>query len=118
MTKAEKIARALELRTLALTILKRRGTGNRPGRLSFFLRAGSVSISYRTPFQRMPDAGEQLKYLAAQLGEPSPRSLPYGLDIWAPGKVLNLEWDDGGEIVLVSFRSGDWEAKLEALAAG
>jgi hypothetical protein len=42
--------------------------------------------------------------------------LPYGLDVWAPNKVLNIEWDAQGKVVLVSLHRGDWEAELMALA--
>jgi hypothetical protein len=45
-----------------------------------------------------------------------PQNLPYGLDVWAPNKVLNIEWDDKGNYALVSFRPGAWEAELTALA--
>ena len=36
----------------------------------------------------------------------------YGLDIWAPKKVLNIEWEESGDVVLVSFRRGEWEFEL------
>jgi hypothetical protein len=77
---------------------------------------GSVQISHRTPFQRMPQAHDSVKYRAAQHGLTVPQNLPYGLDVWAPNKVLNIEWDDKGNYALVSFRPGAWEAELTALA--
>lgn len=41
--------------------------------------------------------------------------LPCGLDIWAPYKVLNIEWDPkDGAVSLRSFRRGDWERNLHA----
>jgi hypothetical protein len=64
----------------------------------------------------LPDDNEYLKYRAAQLGMSARRNLPYGLDIWAPKKVLNIEWDDQGNVVLVSLWAGDWEAELIAAA--
>ena len=48
-------------------------------------RAGSLSISYRTPFQRTPKAGDDVKYYAALLGKLLP-DMPYGLDVWAAEK--------------------------------
>jgi len=45
-----------------------------------------------------------------------PQNLPYGLDIWAPLKVLNIEWGVRGNVALVSFRPGEWEAELIAEA--
>jgi hypothetical protein len=64
----------------------------------------------------MPQAHDSVKYRAAQHGLTVPQNLPYGLDVWAPNKVLNIEWDDKGNYALVSFRPGAWEAELTALA--
>jgi len=79
-------------------------------------RVGSLDILYRTPFQRMPQPGDVLKYQAAQLGLTVPENLPYGLDVWAPKKVLNIEWDDKGKVALVSLQRGTWELELIKLA--
>ena len=73
----------------------------------------ALSISFRTPFQRLPGLDDRIKYWAAVLGK-DVSNLPYGLDIWAPRKVLNIEWDDHGRVEVVSYRAGDWEAKLRA----
>ena len=75
-----------------------------------------LHISYRTPFQRIPQADDALKYRAAQHSLTIPENLPYGLDVWAPKKVLNIEWDDHGKVELVSFRRGAWELELITLA--
>lgn len=60
----------------------------------------------------MPQPDDLLKYRAAQHRLPVPRNLPYGLDVWAPKKVLNIEWDDKGNIVIISLRPGAWETEL------
>lgn len=41
-----------------------------------------------------------------------------GLDVWDKenGKVLNIEWNDQQEVILVSFRRGTWEEKIKNLA--
>jgi hypothetical protein len=39
----------------------------------------------------------------------------FGLDIWAPKKVLNFEWTSDGHFRLRSFRRGAWERSLESL---
>jgi hypothetical protein len=57
---------------------------------------------------------DELKYRAAQIGQPIPRNMPYGLGIWAPKKVLNVEWDNQGNVVLVSFKPRGWEPELAA----
>ena len=36
----------------------------------------------------------------------------FGLSLWAPKQVLNLEWDEAGYIRTVSFRRGGWEQSL------
>jgi hypothetical protein len=64
----------------------------------------------------MPQADDLLKYRAAQFGLTVPQNLPYGLDVWAPKKVLNIEWDDKGNVTLVSLRPGAWETELITLA--
>jgi hypothetical protein len=63
----------------------------------------------------MGDQSKQ-KYLAALYGIPPRQNLPYGLDVWTPTKVLNIEWDDQGNVELVRFRPGGWEAQLLAAA--
>jgi hypothetical protein len=79
-----------------------------------FARLGSLEIAHRTPFQRIFWADDQLKYRAAQLGMTLP--LPYGLDVWAPKKVLNIEWDDKGTVALTSLRPGSLETELIGLS--
>ena len=123
MTKSAKLARALLLRDGALTVLRRMGVWEKiavrgAGDMKFLsARIGSLDILYRTPFQRMPQPNDGWKYRAAKLGLTSPKNLSYGLDIWAPKKVLNIEWDDKGSVALVSLYSGAWELELITLAA-
>jgi hypothetical protein len=126
MTKGAKLARALALRDAALKVLGRVGSWEAVGVNRKTSDAGDVKvlaahlrglhISYRTPFQHMPQADDLLKYRAAQFGLTVPQNLPYGLDVWAPKKVLNIEWDDKGNVTLVSLRPGAWETELITLA--
>jgi hypothetical protein len=122
MTKGTKLARALLLRDAALAVLRRMGVwetipvrGARDIKV-LSARIGSLQISYRIPFQQTPQPSDAVKYCAAQHGLTVPRNLPYGLDVWAPNKVLNIEWDDKGNYAIVSFRPGAWEVELSALA--
>ena len=107
MSKSAKLARALALRDAAMTVVRRIGVwetiefarqaASSPRDMKILsTHIGSVQISYRTPFQRMPQAHDSVKYRAAQHGLTVPQNLPYGLDVWAPNKVLNIEWDDKG----------------------
>lgn len=101
MTKRD---RAVELRDLALGVVKARGTMQPPsdGRPSVlaFSKEG-LTVFYRTPFQKLPEGNT---------------NLPYGLDIWHAGKVLNIEWADHGRVDVISYKRGPWERELEALA--
>jgi hypothetical protein len=45
-----------------------------------------------------------------------PQHLPYGLDVWERGKVLNIEWSDNN-VLVVSYKAGSWKQDLERLAA-
>jgi hypothetical protein len=88
MTKRD---RALELRDLALAVLRARGAchpvlvndGSIPA-LTF--DDDGLSIFRTTPFQRLLQPTGVLKYLAALHGLDPPESLPYGLDVWRDGK--------------------------------
>jgi hypothetical protein len=106
MTKNE---RAVQLRDLALRVIKARGTwpsfGGGPRLLTFNdVGLSGLSISYRTPFQRLPPPPEFLKYLAARDGKTASKNLPYGLDVWQDRKVLNVEWSDNGRVDVVATR--------------
>ena len=102
MTKRD---RAIELRDLALAVVKARGTmvppsGKRASVLTF--SKDGLTVFYRTPFQQLPEGNT--------------KNLPYGLDIWRGRKVMNIEWADDGRVDVVSYRQGPWERELEALA--
>jgi hypothetical protein len=113
MTKEEKIARVIALRDAALIVVKRAGAWEAASQIKLLTaHVGTLLIGYHTPFQRLPEAPEQMKYFAAQHGKLSPESWPYGLDVWAPKKVMCIEWDDQGNVLLLSLRHGEWEAEL------
>jgi hypothetical protein len=122
MDKATKRARIEALRSDALRIVKEVGswTQVRVGDRDCALKGaeiGDVKILLRTPFQPLPPASQFLRYQDAVLG--SKENLPYALDIWfARKKVLNVEWNDGGFIQIVSYRPGAWEGQLLSLAGG
>lgn len=116
MDKATKLARVLEIRANVLRVLRDIGEWSGEGHnRALGAKIGTISVSYRTPFQALPKVPEQLQYMRALLGGKD--NLPYGLDVWTPEKkVLNLEWDDAGAIEIVSFKPGEWEGAL-AIAA-
>jgi hypothetical protein len=124
MRKRAKLERTLVLRDAALKVVRRTGVwelikvAGQPARNIKVLsaRIGSLQISYRIPFHQTPQPSDAVKYCAAQHGLTVPWNLTFGLDVWAPNKVLNIEWDDKGNYAIVSFRPGTWEAELTVLA--
>jgi hypothetical protein len=113
----KRLARATALRDLALQAIRARGAWEKAGPTNLMmLRDGEIMVSYRTPFQRLPQLSQKTRYYLALLGGPKP--LPFGLDLWhRRKKALGIEWDEDGPVALVSFSPGDWEAELEQLVA-
>jgi hypothetical protein len=112
--------RAIKLRDLALLLVKARGEWREVGgsRKRFEFRTDDLTIAYRSPFQKFPPPSADVVRTAAAFDMQIPETQPHGLDIWqrTAGKVLNVEWSDKGEFVMVSYRPGSWEQKLEHLA--
>lgn len=115
---------ALQIRDAALALMRRHGrwrqhaykTGNEfvP---SFDAKLEGMTISLRTPFSApTPGPSHEIRYVAALLGKELIEH-GYGLDIWAPRKVMNLEWSQPNDILIVSFRRGAWEQKIIDAAA-
>jgi len=121
--------RAIELRDLALPIVVELGAwetvtfASIPGsrmRLRVY-RDNEFTIAYRTPFQAIPKCPQPVApdlspYEVAAAEQNAPRDLPYGMDIWSGGKVLNIGWADDGRVELHGYRPGDWERRLRKMA--
>jgi hypothetical protein len=105
--KLTKKDRAIKLRDKALKVVRSKGqlspllTGKTVVFKTLTYHSGYLQIHYRAPFEPIHDRA----------------IMPYGLDVYWPKKVLNIEWDDAGEVRVVGFRRGEWEGKLAALAA-
>jgi hypothetical protein len=116
---SSRMLRVLTLRDEALEIIHREGRWQQHG----FMKAlcaeiGGIHMIHRTPFQKMPKlriTDAQKHYLAAN-DIRLQRQLPYGLDVLATRKVMNVEWDTEGNVDVVSFKPGQWEADLLAAA--
>ncbi len=113
--------RAIALCDLALPLVKARGVWEEVGGGPKFLtlKADGLTISYRSPFQKLaPFSGDTLRKALAY-GLAPKANLPHGLNVWhaSTGKVLNVEWSDQGEVAVVSYKVGPWEKVIEALAA-
>ncbi len=99
--------RALKLRDTALKLVRSKGklspllTGKTVLFKTLTYESGFLKIHYRSPYAPIPDGAA---------------TMPYGLDVYWPKKVLVIEWNDTGEVHIVGFRRGEWETKLMALA--
>lgn len=124
VTSKKSVEAAIAIRDRILERVKREGQFERTniGPVLIWNGADGFKAIHRTPFNKLPprktpDSSEG-KYLYALIEQQRGGSinLPSGLDLYAPGvsgKVMNIEWDDSsGQLHLVSFRRGDWEAKV------
>ncbi len=113
---------AIYLRDLALTVVKARGVWHParrgPNMLWFRDQPRGLHIVYRTPLKDLPNPGDQVKRKAAICGVRLNPGLPYGLDIWAPKKVLSVAWSDDGGFELIGYTAGGWEKRIKDLANG
>ena len=103
--------RAIELRDMALAVLKTQGQWQKVhngARLLVF--HGALFIAHRA-FQKLPPVARQRKT------KRKPLARPYGLDIFAGGKVLRVQWDNDGHIHMEAYRPGEWEYELEKLVS-
>ena len=116
MDPSSRLKHALETRDAALTLLRAKGEWMARGDIPFLmLMEPGLTLALRTPFQRMPKQTERAKYMRALKGERT--SLPYGLEVWAPKRVLDIEWDDAGPVELIGYDPGEWEWVIKAAAA-
>jgi hypothetical protein len=63
------------------------------------VRRKGFSLALRTPLQRLP----KQKQPRVKAG------LPYGLEVYAPKRVLDMVWDDAGAVELIGYDPGEWE---------
>ena len=116
MDHASRLKRALATRDAALALLRLKGEWMARGDIPFLMMMEpELTLALRTPFQRLPKESERAKYMRALEGGRT--SLPYGLEIWAPKKVLNIEWNDVGSVELIGYEPGEWEWRIKAAAA-
>ncbi len=117
MRMTPKRLKALRLRNAALSKVRAEGKFQETNIGHVLSWSGNgLAICLRTPFNSLPPVPDAVSYEASLRGV-SVGNRPYGLDIWEPkgvGKVLNIEWSDNDEVDLVTFRRGDWEAKVIA----
>jgi hypothetical protein len=107
-----------KLRRAALTILHAGCDGQTKSEFeSSLFRAvvDNITIKLRAPSFWLHAYSIRQEYLTA-LSMQTDINFVHGMDIWAPNKVLNIEWDSRGDTEIVSFRRGAWEQSLLAEA--
>jgi hypothetical protein len=104
-TKKEKLQLAIQAREAVTSLVKKFGAfAEIPGLSTPPLQVDlePYKIFYRTPFQRLPESSENVKYYMALTGKVL--NLPYALDIWeSRRKILLFEWDDKGAYYWATF---------------
>jgi hypothetical protein len=105
---SSRLKHALETRDAALPLRRAKSEWMARGNMPFLmLMEPGLTLALRTPFQRMPKETERAKYMHALKGERT--NLPYSLEVWAPKRVLDIEWDDTGTVELIGYDPCEWE---------
>ena len=119
--KPAKLARALQLRDIAIRALKKFGVWQpSDGKTTNVLQVqiDDLSVVLDTPFQQLPNVPktEHTDFLSDPDDIMRTHFLPYRFGIWfAREKALSVSYDDDGNCKLTHFQPGLWEAKLEEL---
>jgi hypothetical protein len=105
MDAKSRLERALKTRDAALALLRERGEWVARADIPFLMvRGKGFTLALRTPFQRLPK----------QRQSRAKASLPYGLEVYAPKRVLEIAWDDAGLVELIGYDPGEWEWAIKA----
>ena len=116
MDLSSRLKPALAARDAPLTLLRAKGEWMARGDIPFLrIMEPGLTLALRTPFQRLPKETERAKYMRALDG--GRVSLPYGLEVRAPTRVLDIEWDDAGSVALIGYDPGEWEQAIKAAIA-
>jgi hypothetical protein len=113
MTKVD-LEAMMRLRSRAIAMLKgaswqNDGEGNR----ALIRDTDDLRILYAGPFRWAAEIPSEMRHFAAAISENGP--LPHKLTVWLkkpPRNVLNVTWNDDGQIYLVVYEPGDWEVHL------
>jgi hypothetical protein len=113
MTKVD-LEAIIQLRNRAIVMLKgARWRDAGKGHRALISETDELRIAYAGPFRWAAEIPSEMKHFAAAIGENGP--LPHKLTVWLKNparNVLNVTWNDDGEIYLVAYEPGDWEAYL------
>lgn len=113
-----RMERAIELRDLAMTALRRPDAWERLTASFDRLRAyrwDDLLVTLRTPFQRGPMPPLPPFNLSDTA---APENLASGIEVcWHECIQFNIQWADDGRACLVCYQPGEWERVLQRLAA-
>jgi hypothetical protein len=111
--------RAIAIRDHLVPLIRAHGTlqevSGMAGRVATWSAQGFI-CALRSPFTPWPAEVPVASFDQAILRQQGKQVLPWGLDVWHGRKVLSLQWDDKGQVEVIGFTRGSWEA--EALAIG
>ena len=103
----------MQLRNRAIAMLKGASWHGVEGNRALICETDDLRIAYAGPFRWAAEIPSEMKHIAAAIDENGPR--PHKLTVWLkkPSRnVLNLTWNDDGQIYLVAYEPGDWEVHL------
>jgi hypothetical protein len=113
MTKVD-LEAMMRLRNRALVMLKGANwQSDGKGHRALICETDDLRIAYAGPFRWAAEIPSEMKHFAAAISENG--SLPHQLTVWLKRpirNVLNVTWNDDGQIYLVAYEPGDWEAHL------
>src|SRR3984957_17479251 len=112
MTKVD-LEAIMQLRNRAIAKLKGASWHGVEGTRALICETDDLRIAYAGPFRWAAEIPSEMKHFAAATSEDGP--LPHQLTVWLkkPSRnVVNVTWNDDGQIYLVAYEPGDWEAHL------
>ena len=113
MKTSTRIEAARKIRDHILPVVQRMGSASEiSGIKSLSWEMKPWLVMHRTPFGPTPTPETYRGAIARQ----KMTDRRYALDIWHGRKVLNIEWDSLDNFEIVSFKRGQWEDELIALA--
>jgi hypothetical protein len=104
----------MRLRNRAIAKLKGASWQNDvEGKRALICETDDLRIVYAGPFRWAAEIPSEMKYFAAAIGEDGPLPHKLSVSLKNPSRnVLDVTWNDDGQIYLVAYEPGDWEVHL------
>jgi hypothetical protein len=119
MSQEDGVARALAIRDHLMPQIRVNGAMQEvsgvAGQMAVW-KVGNLTCTVRSPSTAWPaEAPPDAAYDQAISRQRAKPALPWCLEVWHGHTVLNLQWDDGGTVEVISFTRGPWEDDALAL---